>query len=327
MMKTHIHVQIVMIMLLLILLTSKKEKEAEFEFSPEQWLLEARELCKPQGCVLFCCKNLTCSPNTLGEGIEAADILRKTIKRNQEMRQRVQSKLTELKIKFRVHPIESWLDIAEGVKGTAAGLAFLDKCFDTKEAFTNAEAKHPGSTKKLREKLESSATRACLRTMSTEEIVKPIEQANSIEDNNNNGGLEKSSTSLFIRIQGEIFHLYNDLNWDKNEYIEDELSIMNTDKALIANRNVKTEWDGKCWPEGPDGKFHNFGYENWLEGRRDWLKVEQTNTPKTERPPLAYEEIIEGLMNNQRHYELPHPVHLPDIIDIFTDIWDAQDSF
>lgn len=72
-------------------------------------------------------------------------------------------------------------------------------------------------------------------------------------------------------------------------------------------------------------KFHNCGYETWVRARQEWKQ--QTVDVIPERPPLLERsQITKGLRKNmsQRTYELPRNVALPDLINMYQDIWDSS---
>lgn len=70
----------------------------------------------------------------------------------------------------------------------------------------------------------------------------------------------------------------------------------------------------------PKTHFRNIGLENWERSRKQWRK--RTVTGKIERPPnIRYDQVVRGLSQVQRTYELPGRMTLPDIINVFIDIW------
>lgn len=72
-------------------------------------------------------------------------------------------------------------------------------------------------------------------------------------------------------------------------------------------------------------KFHNCGYETWVRARQEWKQ--QTVDVVPERPQLLERsQITKGLRKNmsQRTYELPRNVALPDLINMYQDIWDSS---
>ena len=73
-------------------------------------------------------------------------------------------------------------------------------------------------------------------------------------------------------------------------------------------------------------KFHNIGRKNWEKARKEWRKPKVENRPPPP-PPVRYDEVVRGLLQVQRTYELPGPMTLPDIISVFRDIWDCENDF
>lgn len=45
------------------------------------------------------------------------------------------------------------------------------------------------------------------------------------------------------------------------------------------------------------------------------------------RPPrVAYDAVVEGLAATRRTFELPGRMTLPEIIEVFTDIWEVEST-
>ncbi|CAN0544364.1 unnamed protein product, partial [Laminaria digitata] len=45
------------------------------------------------------------------------------------------------------------------------------------------------------------------------------------------------------------------------------------------------------------------------------------------RPPrVAYDSVVEGLAATRRTFELPGRMTLPEIIEVFTDIWEVEST-
>ncbi|GBG30110.1 Hypothetical Protein FCC1311_063302 [Hondaea fermentalgiana] len=80
------------------------------------------------------------------------------------------------------------------------------------------------------------------------------------------------------------------------------------------------------WPDGMDGDFFNVGLENWEHQREVWLCPQGESEP-THAAPIPYEEVIAGLASLRRTYDLPRPIRLSDLIDIYLDIWESQDGY
>jgi len=70
-------------------------------------------------------------------------------------------------------------------------------------------------------------------------------------------------------------------------------------------------------------EFHNCGLSTWEEARKKWRAPTEIKRPPVPPPP-PYDEVVQGLTQVTRTYELPHKSALPDIIKIFVDIWDCE---
>mmetsp|Transcript_19695 Transcript_19695/g.32359 ORF Transcript_19695/g.32359 Transcript_19695/m.32359 type:complete len:363 (-) Transcript_19695:2021-3109(-) len=81
------------------------------------------------------------------------------------------------------------------------------------------------------------------------------------------------------------------------------------------------------WPDGIEGEFCNCGLARWEEQREQWLDAPVSNTPTPYPAPVPYEEVLVGLASVRRTYVLPGPIRLPDLIDIYLDIWESQDGY
>ncbi|KAA0153344.1 hypothetical protein FNF29_03159 [Cafeteria roenbergensis] len=78
------------------------------------------------------------------------------------------------------------------------------------------------------------------------------------------------------------------------------------------------------FPHGLRGGFFNAGLRNWNEMRASWLSRPPQFVMPPYPPELDSEEVIEELAKLQRTYTLPGPMRLPDIIDLYLDIWDEE---
>jgi hypothetical protein len=92
--------------------------------------------------------------------------------------------------------------------------------------------------------------------------------------------------------------------------------------------------------------FRNVGLSIWSESRAEWKSYR--NDPAAVRPkrsgdvstdtttrtqsdtsmerqlsPYEYRELVKGLTHVTREYQLPKPMNLADLIDVYTDIWDC----
>jgi hypothetical protein len=78
------------------------------------------------------------------------------------------------------------------------------------------------------------------------------------------------------------------------------------------------------FPHGLRGGFFGAGLRNWKAMRESWLSRPPNFVPPDYPPELDSEELIEELSKLQRTYTLPGPMRLPDIVDLFQDIWDEE---
>lgn len=78
------------------------------------------------------------------------------------------------------------------------------------------------------------------------------------------------------------------------------------------------------FPHGGGGGFLNVGLLNWLAMRSAWLSRPPGFVEPPYPPELDSEELIDNLARLQRTYTLPGPVRLPDLIDLYQDIWEEE---
>eukprot|EP00753_Platysulcus_tardus_P013971 PLAT3951.1.p1 GENE.PLAT3951.1~~PLAT3951.1.p1 ORF type:complete len:154 (-),score=5.45 PLAT3951.1:36-473(-) len=71
-------------------------------------------------------------------------------------------------------------------------------------------------------------------------------------------------------------------------------------------------------------RYVNPGLERWKKGRAEWRSAKR-RAPKRRATPVQIVELLEALNSTRRAVALPHPVSLPQAIDILNDIWDADD--
>ena len=71
-----------------------------------------------------------------------------------------------------------------------------------------------------------------------------------------------------------------------------------------------------------DGEWVNERLAYWHKQRAEWRKPKGTRRP----PPKAvpYEQVVEGLATLQREFQLPGWISLPDLIDLYVEIWDMD---
>ncbi|CAM9493793.1 unnamed protein product [Ascophyllum nodosum] len=88
------------------------------------------------------------------------------------------------------------------------------------------------------------------------------------------------------------------------------------------SRNTLNEDD--WWPEGKGKRFRSVAREKWNRARETWRLQRR---PRPARPPrVAYDSVVEGLAATRRTFELPGRMTLPEIIEVFTDIWEVEST-
>jgi hypothetical protein len=80
------------------------------------------------------------------------------------------------------------------------------------------------------------------------------------------------------------------------------------------------------WPNGRNGEFINLGQQLWEMQREEW------NTPCVGSGtklsvPINYEQVVAGLASLRRTYELPRPMLLSELIDVYLDLWDCDNEY
>eukprot|EP00943_MAST-04B_sp_MAST-4B-sp1_P003452 g3452.t1 len=92
---------------------------------------------------------------------------------------------------------------------------------------------------------------------------------------------------------------------------------------LDNNNNVGNSKSGER-EEGVNnnGEWVNERLAYWHKQRAAWRKPKGTRRP----PPKAvpYEQVVEGLATLQREFQLPGWISLPDLIDLYVEIWDMD---
>jgi hypothetical protein len=86
------------------------------------------------------------------------------------------------------------------------------------------------------------------------------------------------------------------------------------------------------WPNGLSGEFVNVGQELWERQRLEWARPRHTGfshafEDRGPAPAVRYEEVIAGLASLRRTYDLPHPMKLSEVVDIYLDVWETQDGY
>ncbi|GMH75229.1 hypothetical protein TL16_g06689 [Triparma laevis f. inornata] len=80
------------------------------------------------------------------------------------------------------------------------------------------------------------------------------------------------------------------------------------------------------WHPTGSGSFNNVGHQTWSSSRVAWCKA--TISPKPAAPPpVSYDEVVQGLSQVVRTYELPGRMRLEDVVEVFNDIWECEQGF
>mmetsp|Transcript_10109 Transcript_10109/g.12267 ORF Transcript_10109/g.12267 Transcript_10109/m.12267 type:complete len:86 (-) Transcript_10109:247-504(-) len=81
-------------------------------------------------------------------------------------------------------------------------------------------------------------------------------------------------------------------------------------------------------PGGAGAPYSNLGLKRWEEGRKKWLEVEESGVEKTKRAVnVNIDLIIDRIFSPESDGTLPHAVPLPQLIDLMTDLWEADGLF
>lgn len=99
----------------------------------------------------------------------------------------------------------------------------------------------------------------------------------------------------------------------ETEKEESDISVVEADPMTVEDSSMGQ----------PRGKFRNVGLIHWKLARQAW-RVRTVETKPNPPPPVRYDEVVRGLCQVQRTYELPGAMTLPDIVSIFGDIWDCE---
>ena len=98
--------------------------------------------------------------------------------------------------------------------------------------------------------------------------------------------------------------------------------IQNLDHPCVATQK-KDAVEDPCWPNGlGNPPFVNVGYENWKQVRAEWNR--SNGKRRAPPPPVQYEAVVEGLSTMRRTFQLPGWMRLPDLIDLYVDLWDMD---
>lgn len=100
---------------------------------------------------------------------------------------------------------------------------------------------------------------------------------------------------------------------------------MNTNNGLVCTPSQK--FVPGCLPQhrGSVGDFRNCGLSTWELARGRWRRPMVSERPPPPAP-VRIESVRSGLSKILRTYELPGRMTLPDIVNLYLDIWDAEEG-
>lgn len=73
-------------------------------------------------------------------------------------------------------------------------------------------------------------------------------------------------------------------------------------------------------------EFQNCGLSMWKESRKKW-RVETVASRPSPPPPVNGDEVILGLTQVQRTFELPGRMKLTDAIELLVEIWECDRDY
>ncbi|CAM9324945.1 unnamed protein product [Chrysoparadoxa australica] len=71
--------------------------------------------------------------------------------------------------------------------------------------------------------------------------------------------------------------------------------------------------------------FINHGLLRWEADRKEWLQPKPGAVPgSTECRSMHVDQVIDSMFSAPKNGVLPHAIALPQIIDLLTDLWEAE---
>jgi hypothetical protein len=77
--------------------------------------------------------------------------------------------------------------------------------------------------------------------------------------------------------------------------------------------------------ESESRRFQNRGYDAWEKARTEWREPKATSF-LSKPPPVKRAQVIRGITSGKRQYELPGRMTLTDMINVYADIWAAENG-
>lgn len=84
-----------------------------------------------------------------------------------------------------------------------------------------------------------------------------------------------------------------------------------------------------CKPDSSNPEFHNVGYSNWLQLRREWLTKKQSvdgsdSVRQVVAKNIDVDDVVERIYSNASNGMLKEPIPLGQMIDLLIDFWEAD---
>jgi len=145
---------------------------------------------------------------------------------------------------------------------------------------------------------------------STEAALRSVSQTLQVHDAAVAAGKDSSSSSAE---EGAAVNAHAD-----SEEIGGSLNSDAVSRSVLA----RDPW----WPQGRRGTFFNAGLQNWYDMRETWT-ARTTNMQKPPMPPAVdYDQVYDELAVLRRSYTLPGPMRLQDIVELFVEMWAAEEQ-
>eukprot|EP00545_Synedropsis_sp_CCMP1620_P010508 CAMPEP_0119010576 /NCGR_PEP_ID=MMETSP1176-20130426/5103_1 /TAXON_ID=265551 /ORGANISM="Synedropsis recta cf, Strain CCMP1620" /LENGTH=192 /DNA_ID=CAMNT_0006963261 /DNA_START=64 /DNA_END=642 /DNA_ORIENTATION=- len=111
------------------------------------------------------------------------------------------------------------------------------------------------------------------------------------------------------------------------EWWGEELFILQTRSRDEEDTTSTMEWsssdDSTSKANSQPQRFHNCGFTAWETGRAEWRK--QTVAKRPPKPAsVRHDHVARGIRQGSRQFDLPGPMQLKDLIDVYTEVWDCD---
>jgi hypothetical protein len=93
------------------------------------------------------------------------------------------------------------------------------------------------------------------------------------------------------------------------------------------DHSEKLSHSSKADSDNPE--FHNVGYSNWLQLRREWLTKKQPvegddSVRQVVAKSIDVDDVVERIYSNASNGVLKEPIPLGQMIDLLIDFWEAD---